>query len=94
MSEPIALLSLRNICKTYTIKKGLFNKKKLELKAVKDINLDIYPGETIGLVGESGCGKSTLAKSFAVLKNQQTDRSSGRDGSFPGPENFLLKICR
>ena len=85
MSEPIALLSLRNICKTYTIKKGLFNKKKLELKAVKDINLDIYPGETIGLVGESGCGKSTLGKIICGLEKPTNGQIfwQGRKLSWP-----------
>jgi peptide/nickel transport system ATP-binding protein/oligopeptide transport system ATP-binding protein len=68
MNSTTPLLSLKNISKIYTVKKSLLNKKRLELKAVKDINLDIYPGETIGLVGESGCGKSTLGKIICGLE--------------------------
>lgn len=36
--------------------------KKQRLHAVKDVSFDIYPGETLGLVGESGCGKTTVGK--------------------------------
>ncbi len=37
------------------------------IKAVDDINLEIYPGEILGLVGESGCGKSTLSRTILQL---------------------------
>ena len=53
------LLSLKNLCKYFEIKSGLFNHKKSYLKAVDNLSLDIYKGEAFGLVGESGCGKTT-----------------------------------
>ena len=60
-----------------------------KLHAVDGINLKIYPGETVGVVGESGCGKSTLGRSILrlieptsgkILYNGQNimDRSLGR----------------
>lgn len=42
-------------------------RKGLTLKAVDGIDLDIFPGETVGLVGESGCGKSTMGRCIINL---------------------------
>ena len=61
------LLSLKNLCKYFEIRNGLFNHKKSYLKAVDNLSLDIYKGEAFGLVGESGCGKTTLGKMIAGL---------------------------
>ena len=46
---------------------GIFNKQKATLKAVDGIDLEIRPGETIGLVGESGCGKTTAGRTILKL---------------------------
>lgn len=59
MSE--ALVSVKNISKTFAASKGMFAKKKF-VHAVNDVSFDIMPGETFSLVGESGCGKSTTGK--------------------------------
>lgn len=47
---------------------GLFGKRNQWVKAVDGIDLDIYPGETVGLVGESGCGKSTVGRMIVGLE--------------------------
>ena len=61
------LLKVRGAKTYFPIKKGLMKRTVGYVKAVDDINLDVYRGETLGLVGESGCGKTTLGKSILQL---------------------------
>lgn len=65
--EKEVLLKVRNAKTYFAIKKGLLKKTVGYVKAVDDISLDVYRGETLGLVGESGCGKTTLGKSILQL---------------------------
>ncbi len=61
------LLQLKNLKTYFPISKGLFGKVTDYVKAVDAITFDVYPGETLGLVGESGCGKTTLGRSILRL---------------------------
>ena len=61
------LLTVENLCTWFPIKKGLFGKTTAHVKAVDDVSFEVYPGETLGLVGESGCGKTTLGRSIIKL---------------------------
>jgi peptide/nickel transport system ATP-binding protein len=63
--EPI--LKLKNIQVEFPISKTFFGKTKEVVKAVNQVSFDIYPGETLGLVGESGCGKTTLGRAILQL---------------------------
>ena len=76
------LVRLRGIRKYFPITRGIiFQRRVGNVHAVDGVDLDIYPGETVGLVGETGCGKSTLARVIMRLYDA-TDGSiefEGRD---------------
>jgi peptide/nickel transport system ATP-binding protein len=61
------ILQIKNLKTYFPINKGLFGKPKGFVKAVDDVSFDVYPGETLGLVGESGCGKTTLGRTVLRL---------------------------
>jgi peptide/nickel transport system ATP-binding protein len=60
------VLQVKSLKKWFPVRKGIFGKVVDHVKAVNDVSFDVYPGETLGLVGESGCGKTTLGR--VILK--------------------------
>src|SRR5919199_4950392 len=65
--EPI--LSVRDLTKHFPIKGGGLIKRTVgAVRAVDGVDLDLYPGEVLGLVGESGCGKSTTGRAILNLQ--------------------------
>ena len=60
MSVP--LLRAERLVKHFPVRAGLFGRTRGAVQAVDDISFELYPGETLALVGESGCGKSTTGK--------------------------------
>jgi oligopeptide transport system ATP-binding protein len=67
-SQP--LIAIRDLKVHFPLASGsLFRRSRQVVKAVDGVTLDIYPGETMGLVGESGCGKSTLGRTILRLSD-------------------------
>jgi oligopeptide/dipeptide ABC transporter ATP-binding protein len=67
-TKPEPLVKLEGVKKYFPITRGIiFQRKVGQVHAVDGIDLEIYPGETLGLVGETGCGKSTTARLITKL---------------------------
>ncbi|MFA5636804.1 MAG: oligopeptide/dipeptide ABC transporter ATP-binding protein [Anaerovoracaceae bacterium] len=88
------LLEIKGLKKHFTINRGIVDaimrKPPRVLKAVDGVSLEIYAGESLGIVGESGCGKSTLAKT--LIRLYKPDGGSihldGRDISHISPKEM------
>ena len=65
MAEP--LLTVRDLHKHFPIRKGLMSRVVGHVRAVDGVSFDLFPGETLGLVGESGCGKTTTGRCLLRL---------------------------
>jgi oligopeptide/dipeptide ABC transporter ATP-binding protein len=65
MEQPI--LEVKGLKTHFPIKNGIFNKTTGYVKAVDGVDFKVFPGETLGIVGESGCGKSTASRTVMRL---------------------------
>ena len=81
MSNAEPLVSVRNLKKSFPIKKGIFAREVGAVQAVNDVSFDVARGETLGVVGESGCGKTTTGRTLLRLIEPTSGeiRFEGRD---------------
>jgi len=77
----VPLVEIRNLSKFFVSGETALSARKVEVRAVEDVSLDIHAGETLGLVGESGSGKSTLGRLILRLIEPTSGRVrfDGRD---------------
>ncbi|MGN0399748.1 MAG: ABC transporter ATP-binding protein [Blautia sp.] len=67
MSDKKVIMKVRNLTKEFKIRSRKLGEKPQILHALTDVSVDIYEGETLGVIGESGCGKSTFGKCLVQL---------------------------
>ncbi len=67
LKEQEPILQIKNLKTWFPTKRSFFGKVLTWVKAVDDVSFNVYPGETMGLVGESGCGKTTLGRTLLRL---------------------------
>lgn len=80
------LMKVEHLTKEFEIKSKNFGQKPQILHALNDVSLDIYEGETLGVIGESGCGKSTFGRTLIQLH-----KATAGSVTFEGKNLFALK---
>lgn len=88
------LLQAKQISKHFPVRKGFFKKVVGQVKAVEKIDLEIFKGETLGLVGESGCGKSTLGRTLIRLYEPTSGEITFKDADFLSLKSEDLRKSR
>ncbi|MDX6353774.1 MAG: oligopeptide transport system ATP-binding protein [Streptomyces sp.] len=91
--EPI--LEVRDLVKHFPLTRGIvFRKQVGAVKAVDGVSFDLYPGETLGIVGESGCGKSTVARLLMNLERPTAGRIMYKGDDITKLSGRALKAVR
>lgn len=88
------VLRVQNLKTWFPLSKGLFGRVSDYVKAVDDVSFDVYPGETLGLVGESGCGKTTLGRTIIRLIEPTGGKVIFRDKDFASLDGSALRKMR
>lgn len=79
------ILRVRDLIARFDLRSGILNRVRQRVHAVEQVSFDLYPGETLALVGESGCGKSTTGRALLRLVDTQ-----GGEIEFDGQDVIAL----
>jgi len=93
-SEREPLLRVRDLKKYFPIHKGILGRHVGDVKAVDGISFDIYPNETLGMVGESGCGKTTAGRTILRLLEPTSGKVYFRDDSIYDLKTEQMRALR
>lgn len=98
MPEKKPILEIRHLKTYFPIKAGVFKRTVGYVRAVDDLSLTVYRGETLGVVGESGCGKTSLCKTVVMLNKAHAGDVlyHAEDGDFilPSTDREIVRKAR
>ena len=92
--EERAVLTLDKVRKWFPIKGRRIGEPKSQVRAVNDVSLQIFEGETLGIVGESGCGKTTLGRLMIRLNRVSRGRILYEDTDITDIDEKKMKAYR
>ncbi len=92
MQKPI--LNIRNLTTRYHVTGGLLGKATGAVHAVENVSFQLFPGETLALVGESGCGKSSIGRTIMRLANATSGEILLKDGDLLNLNAEKLRLAR
>jgi len=88
------ILTVTELSTWFPVNSGVFGQSKNVVKAVNKVSFDVYPGETLGLVGESGCGKTTLGRSILRLIEPTSGNITFEDTNMRGLNKNAMRRMR
>ena len=95
VTERESVLQVRGLVKHFPLRSGIVLKRQVgAVQAVDGVDLDVRPGETLGVVGESGCGKSTMARLLVGLEKPTAGSISVTGRELVGARGAKLKALR
>lgn len=92
--EKAPLVEVRDLVTRFDLRGGVLGRVRGRVHAVENVSFDIFPGETLALVGESGCGKSTVARSIMQLDKPRSGSIRYAGEELVGAQRSVLSRFR